>query len=71
MSAVVERRRTVSIPQFAREWGISLPLAYELARKDELPAPVFRLGRRMVISRDALEELLAKRKGIGDEGLAA
>ncbi len=52
-------RETVPIPQFAIEWGISRTLAYELARLDRLPVPVIRLGRRMVLSRRALDQVLA------------
>jgi predicted DNA-binding transcriptional regulator AlpA len=42
--------------------GISRPVAYELARRDELPVPVIRLGRRMVVSKRALEAVLDARK---------
>ncbi len=67
----MERRRTVSIPEFAREMGISLPFAYDHARRDRLPVPVIRIGRRMVISRDAMEELLAQRKEVAEDVMAA
>lgn len=48
----------VSIPEFARVMGISRGLAYDLARRDALPVPVIRLGRRMVVSRAALLKML-------------
>lgn len=68
LSAMTEQRshclerRTVNIRQFAKEFGISAPVAYQLAHEDRLPVPVIKLGRRMVISRSALDELLDQRK---------
>ena len=47
----------MSIPEFARHANISRGLAYDLARKEALPIPVIRLGRRMVLSRRAVEKL--------------
>jgi len=38
--------------------GISLTLAYQLARADKLPVPVIRPGRRFLFSRQAYERLL-------------
>jgi len=53
-------RRTVSIKTVATELDISLNLAYKLARENALPLPVIRIGeRRMVCSRQALDDLLA------------
>ena len=56
---------TMTIPEVARALGISRGLAYELAKRDELPVKVVRLGdKRMVVPRGALEDLLsAKREG--------
>lgn len=50
---------TMTIPEVARALGISRGLAYDLARRDALPIPVIRLGRRMVLSRKAVELLLS------------
>jgi hypothetical protein len=51
----------MTIPQAARAYGISLGLAYFLARRDELPVKVIRLGgKRMVVSRKAVEDMLEK-----------
>ena len=51
---------TMTIPEAARALGISRGLAYELAKRDELPIRVIRLGnKRMVVPRQALETLLA------------
>ena len=38
---------------------------HELARTGRLPAPVFRLGQRIVISRLALERVLAAERAAG------
>ena len=62
---------TMTIGEFARAVGCSRNLAYALARQDKLPVPVIRLGnRRMVVSRRAVERLLAAEtndRGNGDE----
>jgi predicted DNA-binding transcriptional regulator AlpA len=53
-------RRTVSIPDAAKQLGIGRNLAYELARRNALPVPVIPIGsRRMVVSRAALDAVLA------------
>lgn len=49
---------TMTVPEIAKAMGISRGLAYDLARRDALPVPVIRLGKRMVISRKAVEVLL-------------
>lgn len=52
---------TMTIPEVARALGISRGLAYELAKRDELPVKVLRLGdKRMVVPRIALERLLCE-----------
>lgn len=51
-------RLTMTIPEFAQATGISKNLAYSLAREDQLPIPVIKLGRRIVLSRRAVEKLL-------------
>ena len=48
----------MSIPEFAKVMGISRGLAYSLAKQDALPIPVLRLGRRLIVSRRAVEALL-------------
>jgi excisionase family DNA binding protein len=52
-------RRTYSIDEVAQLLGISRNRAYVAARENSLPVPVIRIGRRMVVSRDALDRLLA------------
>jgi predicted DNA-binding transcriptional regulator AlpA len=55
-------RETLSIPAVAAKLGIGRGLAYELAAEDRLPVPVIRIGRRLVVSRRALEDVLNKTK---------
>jgi len=52
-------RLCVSVQQAGRLLGISRGLAYELARRHELPA--VRLGRRLVVPMAALANMLEKR----------
>jgi len=57
---------TVSVSQAAELLGIGRNLAYELARRGELPGAL-RLGRRIVVSKKALEAFLEDgRNGQGD-----
>ncbi len=53
-----EPRRTLTVEQAAAQLGIGRSLAYELARRGELPGAL-RLGGRIVVSRAALERFLA------------
>jgi len=66
-----ETKATIGIEDFARLIGISKNSAYAAAKDDRLPVPVLRIGRRMLISRAAVEDLLAGRRGVGGEALAA
>jgi excisionase family DNA binding protein len=56
-------RQTVNLDTVAKVLGVSRPVVYDLARKDQLPVPVLRIGRRMVVSKRALEALLDAQKG--------
>jgi excisionase family DNA binding protein len=49
---------TLTIEEVAQRLGINRSTAYELARQNALPVPVIRLGRRLVVSRRALDLLL-------------
>jgi excisionase family DNA binding protein len=51
-------RLTYSIPEAAALLGISRNLAYDLARRDELPGAIKLGQKRIVVSRAALERLL-------------
>jgi excisionase family DNA binding protein len=50
---------TITVEQSARILGIGRNTAYELAKQGKLPGAL-RLGRRIVVSRKALEKLLAE-----------
>jgi excisionase family DNA binding protein len=56
-------RRTMTIAEVAAALGIDRTTAYALAKADRLPAPVIRLGRRVVVGRAALECALGVRAG--------
>ena len=49
-------RLTYTVPEAAQLLGISRTSAYDCVRRGEIPA--LTLGRRIVITRTALEELL-------------
>ena len=59
LETTVMKRQTLNIEDVAKRLGINRSTAYELARRDQLPVPVIRLGRRMVVSCQALDSLLA------------
>ena len=52
-------RATATLGEVAALLGIGRSTAYELAQRDALPVPVIRLGRRLVVSRAALDRVLA------------
>lgn len=60
-------RETLNLPDAFKVLGISRPVGYELARRDKLPVPVIHLGRRMVVSKRALNALLDAQKSIEDD----
>lgn len=51
-------RRTMSVEEAAVALGIGRTTAYQAVRRGELPA--LRIGRRVVVPREALERLLAE-----------
>ena len=52
-------RQTLTVEELVARLGISRKLAYALAAADRLPVPTIRLGRRLVVGRTAVEQLLA------------
>ncbi len=48
----------MSLEELAARMGISVSLAYQLAREDKLPVPAIRPGRRYLFSRRAYERVL-------------
>ena len=61
--ALRSERLTLSVTEAATLLGISRALAYELVARGELPA--LHLGRRLVVPRTALLELLGVRRAEG------
>jgi excisionase family DNA binding protein len=55
--AVKDARRTLTVTEAARELGISKDTAYGACRAGTLPA--IRIGRRVIISREVLDRVLA------------
>jgi len=53
-----ETRSTVSVEEAARILGISRGLAYQMVHQGKMP--VLRFGRRMVVPKKVLEQLLEK-----------
>ena len=51
-------RLTLNIDDVAPLLGINRSTAYELIRRKEFPLPVIRLGRRLVVSKQAVDDLL-------------
>ncbi len=51
-------RRTLTIPEVAAALGLARSTAYELAAADRLPVPTIRAGRRLLVSRAALDRLI-------------
>ena len=60
----MDERKTLTVVEAANILGISRNTAYELARQGGLPGAL-RLGRRILVSRQALEAFL---EGGGDSG---
>jgi excisionase family DNA binding protein len=52
----MQERATLSVPQTAKVLGISRSLAYELVHAGKIPS--IRLGKRIVIPKEAIEEIL-------------
>ena len=51
-------RETIDLPTLAKRLGIGRRQVYEAARRGDLPVPVIRVGRRLVVSRVAVSRLL-------------
>jgi len=54
----VLQRRTYTIEEVADLFGLNRNTAYAMARADELPVPTIKIGKRMFVSRAALDRLL-------------
>ena len=68
MAETSRSRRTLTVSEAADVFGISRSHAYSLAQDDRLPVPVIRLGRKMVVAREAVERLLGHTSGDARSG---
>jgi excisionase family DNA binding protein len=55
-------RLAYDVQEFARATGLGRSLAYELVRRGEVAS--FRVGRRIIIPRDAAEEWIRRKAGL-------
>ena len=51
-------KNTMSVKELAERMGISLPMAYDLTRREDFPS--LRVGARILIPIDAFKEWLAR-----------
>ena len=58
-------RETLTVNEVAELLGCGRNLVYEMAKTGRLPG-VLRLGRRIVVSRRAIEKLLEGRPDVGE-----
>lgn len=61
---------TLNLEELAQRMGISLTVAYELAKADRLPVPVIRVGRQYRFSRRAYDALMSGQQPIRASMLA-
>ena len=52
-------RATLTLPELAAVLGLARSTTYDLAKRDALPVPIIRLGRRRVVSRELVDRVLA------------
>lgn len=57
MSAMISPKQTLTVEEAGRLLGIGRGLAYEAARRGDIPT--LRIGRRLVVPRAALDSLLS------------
>lgn len=63
-----DSRLTMNLPELAALIGVGRSSVYQAALRNELPVPVIRIGRRLVVPRSAVEALL--QVGSGDSSLS-
>lgn len=54
-------RDTFTLYDLAERWGVSYSTIYEQARRNALPVPVIRVGRRYLVSRKAYNDVMEAR----------
>jgi len=59
MSTTTVQRQTLTVEEAAKMLGISRWLGYEQARNGHIgPVPVYRVGRKLIVPRAAVERFL-------------
>ena len=58
-------RLTMTVTEAGKALGVSRPVAYELAKREDFP--VVRVGRRLLVPVDGLREWLKKESGVCTE----
>lgn len=59
VSAANQREReTHSIPEASARLGFGKTLGYELARRGEFPVPIIRAGRRLLVPKAGVDQIL-------------
>lgn len=58
---------TMNIEELTKRLGIARGVAYRIARERELPVRVFRVGRRVFVSRAAVEAMLSDTRLLSDD----
>ena len=58
LSMGIDKRLCITVPEAAEMLGISRNFAYELVKQGQLP--VIRFGKRILISKIALEKMIGK-----------
>lgn len=59
-------RDTMNLEELAHRMGVSLTVAYELAKNNRLPVPVIRIGRQYRFSRKAYDALMSEQHAGSD-----
>ena len=65
VAAARTTRETHTLREACARLGIGKTLGYELARSGTFPVPVIRAGRRLLVSRAAVDRLLVGEAGAG------
>ena len=54
-------RKVITVPEAGEQLGLGRNAAYEAAKRGDIPT--VRIGRRLLVPRDAIDQLLARASG--------
>ncbi len=57
-NATASHKDALTLYDLAERWGVSYATVHDLARRDALPVPTFRVGRRYLVSRRAYDAVM-------------